>query len=368
LKCTPDGTRLIVRLADGGAEMETFPFLFRQGFARRKLPRSGYKHRMRLLATADLHYNQPKSRALADALIETMNAIEADVLLIVGDTASSEGDALERCLSRFRFPGTKLFVAGNHELWTNGTDSYSIFAEELPRRVREMGWHWLENAPFVSGNVAIVGSIGWYDYSFAWPALGIPRRFYAAKISPGAAERFSEFAALFERTADLPSEARQISARWNDGKFVKLGRSDEAFLDELLASMETQLQAVSHVPRVAVATHCVPLAGLLPPTGRSQWDFARAFLGSERMGELIQRFSNVRQILCGHSHFPVDLMVGPIRAINIGSGYREKTYRLIGEENRDSRPIGNCSHPRHHHRRQEKKKGHSPIDPLAAGG
>jgi Icc-related predicted phosphoesterase len=284
---------------------------------------------MRLLATADLHYNQPKSRALADALIEAMNAIDADVVLVVGDTATTEGDALERCLSRFTFAGPKLFVAGNHELWTHKPDSLPIFKDELPRRVRALGWHWLEDAPLVLGDVAIVGSIGWYDYSFAWPALQIPQRFYAAKVSPGAAERFSEFTPLFAITDDISDRARRIIARWNDGRYVKVGRSDAAFLDELLESLEAQLEAVSHFPTAVVATHCVPLAELLPPTGREQWDFARAFLGSGRMGELIRRFSNVRQILCGHSHFPVDMELGPIRAVNIGSGYREKTYRLI---------------------------------------
>jgi Icc-related predicted phosphoesterase len=284
---------------------------------------------MRLLVTADLHYNQPKSHSLADALIDQMNGVEADVLLVVGDTATFDGDALERCLSRFQFAGPKLFVAGNHELWTAEADSYLLFTQRLPQRVREAGWIWLQDKPFVMGDVAIVGSIGWYDYSFAWPALKIPARFYAAKVSPGAAERFSEFAPLFARSDAIAPEAMQIVARWNDGRFAKLGRSDAFFLDELLEAMERQLNAVSHVPRVAVATHCVPLAELLPPTGRAQWDFARAYLGSQRTGDLIRRFSNVRQILCGHSHFPVEARVGDIQAINIGSGYREKIYRLI---------------------------------------
>jgi predicted phosphodiesterase len=288
---------------------------------------------MRLLVTADIHYNQPKSKALADPLIAEMNAIEADCLLLVGDTAGSDGDALERCLSSFSFAGPKLFVAGNHELWTSGSDSYSIFTKSLPDRVRKLGWHWLQSEPFVlndaRGHVGIVGSIGWYDYSFAWPALGIPQRFYAAKISPGAAERFSEFASLFEESSDIPDAARQIVARWNDGRYVKLGRSDDAFLDELLSSLEVQLTGLAHVPRIVVATHCVPVAELLPPTGRAQWDFARAFLGSGRLGELTMHFPNVKQILCGHSHFPVDLSIGQTRLTNIGSGYREKTYQLI---------------------------------------
>src|SRR6185295_13289932 len=120
---------------------------------------------MRLIITADIHYNHPKSAALADDLIDTMNRAGGDVLLLVGDTATSAGDALERSLSRFDFAGPKLFVAGNHELWTNDGDSYAQFAEHLPQRVRELGWHWLETEPFVAGDIAIVGSVGWYDYS-----------------------------------------------------------------------------------------------------------------------------------------------------------------------------------------------------------
>src|ERR1051325_8735922 len=99
---------------------------------------------MRILVTADLHYNHGKSRELADDLINQMNSIPADLLLLVGDTAVSDGDWLEQCLSRFRFQGPKLFVAGNHELWTSSADSYCIFRERLPQRLARLGWTWLE--------------------------------------------------------------------------------------------------------------------------------------------------------------------------------------------------------------------------------
>ena len=128
---------------------------------------------MRLFLTADLHYNHPKSRPLADELIDRMNASGGDVLIVIGDTAVFDGTALEECLSRFRFDGPRLFVAGNHELWTNSSDSYGVFTEDLPRRVRALGWRWLESEPFVAGDIAIVGTVGWYDYSFASSELGI---------------------------------------------------------------------------------------------------------------------------------------------------------------------------------------------------
>jgi Icc-related predicted phosphoesterase len=283
---------------------------------------------MRLLLTADLHYNHPRSKSLSEELIDQMNADGGDVLVVVGDTAVADGDSLEKCLARFTFTGPKLFVAGNHELWTHGPDSYAIFTETLPKRVRDLGWHWLETEPFIAGDVAIVGSVGWYDYSFAMPALGIPRRFYAEKVSPGAAERFSQYANLFETTDDIPPIARSITARWNDGKFVKLHRSDETFLQEILDRLMNQLSALSDRRQVVACVHHLPFRQLLPPHS-AQWDFAKAFLGSERIGQVLLAFPNIRDVFCGHSHLPMTASIGSVNAVNIGSGYRWKTYKVL---------------------------------------
>jgi Icc-related predicted phosphoesterase len=281
---------------------------------------------MRLLVTADLHYNHAHSKALAEEIMDQMNAAGGDVLLVVGDTAVGDGNALEQCLSRFRFSGPKLFVAGNHELWTFGPDSYELLNVSLPQRVAHLGWRWLQTEPFVAGDIAILGNVGWYDYSFAVPRLQIPRRFYEHGISPGAAARLSEFSQLLESQADVPSQAMQIVARWNDAKFVRLHRSDEAFLDELIQTMREQLESLRQVRQVIAAVHHVPFAELLPPHRGAQWDFARAFLGSHRIGELIREFDNVRHVLCGHSHFGVEAQIDQIQAVNIGSGYRSKRF------------------------------------------
>ena len=255
-----------------------------------------------------------------------MNAAGGDVLLVAGDTATSDGDAFERCLSRFQFAGPKLVIAGNHELWTRGPDSHEIFTEALPRRARALGWHWLENEPFRRDGLAIVGSVGWYDYSFALESTGIPPRFYEHKVSPGAAERLSEFAHLLEPADDIAPSAREVVARWNDGKFVKLGRSDAGFLTELLDSLEAQLSKLAGASQIIAAVHHLPFRELLPPLRAGQWDFAKAFLGSGRIGELLLRFPNVRRVFCGHSHFPAEAHVGSIHAVNVGSGYRHKTF------------------------------------------
>jgi predicted phosphodiesterase len=279
-----------------------------------------------MLVTADLHYNHARSRGLADELIDRMNAAGGDLLLIVGDTAAEDGDAFERCLSRFKFTGPRLIVPGNHELWTHKPDSHALLTIDYPRRCQNIGWHWLPGNPFISGDVAIVGSIGWYDYSFASPKLGIPRRFYEKKVSPGVAARMPELAHLFDRTDDISPEARKLIARWNDGRHIRLGRSDEAFLAETLDQLKSDITAISPAKKIIAAIHHLPFAELLPPPHSSQWDFAKAYLGSPRIGEVLLRHENIARVFCGHSHWPAEENVGRIKAINIGSGYRYKTF------------------------------------------
>ena len=285
---------------------------------------------MRILLTADLHYNHARSKPLADDLIDRMNRAGGDVLVVIGDTATHEGDALEQCLSRFIFAGPKLIVAGNHELWTLGDDSYAIFQEELPRRVRALGWQWLETEPFITSDLAIVGTIGWYDYSFAQENLEIPRRFYESKISPGAAAYLGgHYAHLLDHAADISQRAKQIVARWNDGRYVKLHRSDEKFLAEVTDRLDRQLAAAAQVKNVVAVTHHLPFVELLPPPHNAQWDFAKAYLGAAVLGRTLLKYPNLRHAYCGHSHFPATARVGHIHAVNIGSGYRAKTFKTL---------------------------------------
>jgi predicted MPP superfamily phosphohydrolase len=287
---------------------------------------------MRILLTADLHYNHARSRPLADDLIDQMNRAGGDVLVVIGDTATHEGDALEQCLSRFRFPGPKLIVAGNHELWTLGADSYAIFTDELPRRMRALGWQWLETDPFISpgADLAIIGTVGWYDYSFAQANLEIPHRFYEHKVSPGAAAYLGgSYAPLIDEADDLSPRALKIVARWNDGRYVKLHRSDQDFLAELTQRFDRQLAAAAHVKTVVAVTHHLPFAELLPPPRTAQWDFAKAYLGAAALGRTLLRHTNVRHAYCGHSHFPAAAQIQHIAAVNIGSGYRAKAFKTL---------------------------------------
>jgi hypothetical protein len=303
---------------------------------------------MRLRITADLHFNHARSRKTAEALIDRINGESADTadgILLVGDTACLDGDWIERCLRRFTIAGPRLFVPGNHELWTTGPDSLGPLTADLPRRIADAGWHWLTGRPYARADWAVVGNIGWYDYSFAINDLGIPRRFFEAKVTPGVAAHDEQYQHLLGD--DVPPDAMNLIARWNDAKHVKLGMSDEAFLNRCLAELDQDLAVVAGAKNVLVAVHNVPHEALLPApqhrpadaqpllnrVPRGIWAFARAYLGSNRIAQLIQKYPNVRTIVCGHSHVPaeatIDSTAGPIRAINIGSGYGRKRFVTI---------------------------------------
>ena len=281
------------------------------------------------MITADLHYNHARSRAVADDLIDRINAAGGDVLLVVGDTAVADGDSLERCLSRFTFAGPKLFVAGNHELWTNSADSYALFTDTLPRRVRGLGWHWLQSRPM--GCRRCRGRRQhWLVRLRLRPARTrhpdpVLRRKNLARCCPA----FPSLARLFHREDDILPIADTIVARWNDGKFVNLDRSDGQFLQECLDQLQAQLSALSSVPTVIAAVHHVPFHELLPPPYSAQWDFVKAFLGSPRLGQLLLAHPNVRHVYCGHSHLAKSATIGDLSAVNTGSGYREKRVMTL---------------------------------------
>ncbi|HEX3356810.1 MAG TPA: metallophosphoesterase [Tepidisphaeraceae bacterium] len=284
---------------------------------------------MRVLLTSDLHHNHTRSRPLADDLIDQINQTPADILILIGDTAVLADNALDACLSRITFPGQKLFVPGNHELWSHAGDTNELLTKTLPQRVESLGWHWLQSKPFITDQLAIVGSLGWYDYSFAQQNLGIPRRFYEAMISPGAAERLEEYAHLFNRTDDISPHAREIFARWNDGKFIRLNRTDEEFLNQLLAQLKDQLDSLRDHPRILAAIHQLPFRELLPPPHTAQWDFAKAYLGSQRIGDLLLQYPNLTDLFCGHSHYPAEAQIKHIHAKNTGCGYKRKFLHLL---------------------------------------
>ena len=288
---------------------------------------------MKILITADLHYEVSRSREAARRLAEKVLATAGDVLVLVGDTAGAKLKPMREALALFAdFPGRKLLVPGNHCLWCFGAEnSMDRYLHVLPDLAAEAGFHLLDHEPLILDDVGLVGSVGWYDYSFREESLGIPEAFYRAKLTPGAAEYLGGYGELLERHREhLTGRHYSMGARWMDGVYVKLGMSDEEFAALLVEKLARQLAEIApRVERIVAFVHHLPFADLVPRNRPDHFAFAAAFMGTERLGQVLLDCPKVTHVYCGHSHWRRSVRVGHVRVVNVGSTYVDKRLEIL---------------------------------------
>src|SRR5262245_13142088 len=133
--------------------------------------------RMRLAFTADLHWGTHHDGDEATRLLAAfLGRHPPDVLVLAGDIGA--GGHFGPCLELFSgLPCQKALVPGNHDVWVREGDprgdSLQVYREHLPRACAERGFHYLDGSPLVwpDAGLALVGSMNWYDYSWALEGL-----------------------------------------------------------------------------------------------------------------------------------------------------------------------------------------------------
>jgi predicted phosphohydrolase len=287
---------------------------------------------MRIIVTADLHYNIERSKTPTERVAREICAAGGDILLLVGDCVSTDLGVLDELLLLFAgFKGPKLLVSGNHELWTTGEgDSLRRYEEDLHAACARNGVHYLDAEPYRADGVAFVGSVGWYDYSFRRAKLGIPLRFYKHKLGPGAAAQLEAHRHLLAPGDEIEPQAKEVTTRWMDGVRVRLPMDDVAFTRRLADKLRRHLEnAAARARRVIVGIHHLPFAQLVPQSIIPNWAFANGFMGSELFGEIVLDYPQVSHLFCGHSHQYKRLRRGHVECINVGSTYREKRFEVL---------------------------------------
>jgi Icc-related predicted phosphoesterase len=313
---------------------------------------------MKILVTADLHYDIARSREPARKLAAEIVAAGGDALVLAGDSAGADVAKLGECLQLFEgFHGLKLLVPGNHCLWCKDDEnSLDRYERLIPQVAAGEGFVVLDHQPQVLGvsavsaarpagvspaattpaapsgtGLGLVGSIGWYDYSFADASLGIPLAFYEAKLSPGAADYYEEHRHLVHAHREQLTERQlSIGSRWMDGVHVRLGMSDVEFTQMLAQKLRGQLARISpKVTRIAAFVHHLPFGELVPKDRPDRFAFAAAFMGSPAIGEVLLECPKVTCVCCGHSHWPGRTKIGHVNVINIGSTYTEKRLEIL---------------------------------------
>ncbi len=298
---------------------------------------------MRLAFTADLHWGQrAEGDAATQALFAFLRAEPPDVLVLAGDVGTE--DHFAGCLALFAgLPGRKALVPGNHDIWVRADDprgdSLQLYREHLPRVAAEHGFHYLDREPlFLPGaDLALAGSMNWYDYSWARPAL---------RYFPDAEDRL--------RTK------RFSRGRHNDANFVRWPLDDAGFTKEVVTALEGHLaEARRRAGRVIVVTHHPPFRGMSFPrsalrrVGRAfslryrallgrlrpgvaqeswvldsfLWD---AFAGNAALEQVLRRHGGaVPFAFCGHTHRANQGRLAGIRGYNIGGDYTHKRLLLL---------------------------------------
>ena len=288
---------------------------------------------MKVLVSADLHYDIARSRGPAEGLIAEACDIGGDAIVLVGDTAGARLGPLADALDLLNdFGGRKLMVPGNHCLWCRDEDdSLDRYERIIPELAGRHGFEVLDTAPVVCGPVGFVGSVGWYDYSFADEELGIPKAFYEAKVSPGAASQMSSLRHLLsEYRNEISDRALALRARWMDGRYVKLPMSDLEFCQLLADKLAAQLADLAReVDRIVAFMHHLPFAELVPKDRPDRSAFAAAYLGSGIFGRVLLACPKVTHIYCGHSHWHGRENIGGVEVVNVGSTYTHKRLEIL---------------------------------------
>jgi predicted phosphohydrolase len=258
---------------------------------------------MKVAYSSDFHVDASESnREATQRVAGRIEETGADVVVIAGD-AGNTLEALGEVLSLFaglRVP--KLFVAGNHDVWVEENpsglhlDSRTKYEVKIPDVCEQMGFVDLSQEPFVFDGVGFVGSIGWYDYSFADPRLGLDTNDY--------------WRGCYEEEVWWDQEMSFWAPRGIPSKEPDRLR-DPDVCREMVTTLETHLRKLDNqVERVIAIVHTLPFRQTLPRSDPPR--YLDAFTGSEKLGQTLIANGNVIHHIGGHKHLNGDWVIGRI--------------------------------------------------------
>jgi len=269
---------------------------------------------VRIAAISDLHVipNDEDDFLLAE-IRKKVEEIEPDVFVVAGDL-SDDLDTLSRTLGMLRVDDCEnLFVAGNHDVWfdeSGGPGSLEKYSRLIGQECRRRGFLHLPDAPFIADDLAFIGSVGWYDYSFRREDMDIPIESYEHKEHNGAI--------------------------WYDLFRIDWTMTDveatEIFNRRIEYDLSTLPDSVRHVVYVS---HHLPFQELTIYKDRLPWDFHSAFMGAKSTGEVLLRDGRVLLSISGHSHIRNLIKIDGLTAMTVPLGYgrpdREHMKEFIRE-------------------------------------
>lgn len=224
---------------------------------------------MKIAIISDIHLDVNKNFPVLLTLVDLCNEKKIDRLVVAGDISNDYKDIFYLIDVFKRKTQTNMhFVPGNHDLYTSGgKDSNTIYRELC--RLNEC----LVAYPVDLGDWVLVGEAGWYDYSFkdkCFSTEQIQKKFYMGRVLA-------------------------------DKKYFEWGMRDEEINDFFLKNLEKQMKQFQD-KRIISVTHSVPYKKFVTyKASDSVWNYFCAFMGSEKIGELYDRYK-VEVAIFGHTH------------------------------------------------------------------
>ena len=277
---------------------------------------------MKVVYTSDLHIDvSDGNRRTVAAVSRLVREARPDVVVVAGD-AGNTIETLEETLSYFDgVDARKFFVPGNHDVWiesANGAlvDSRSKYARLIPDACRRRGFHDLGQEPVVIGEVGFVGSLGWYDYSFADPRLGLGEDDYWKG-------RYGDEIWWDKKMTYWVAPPDSGPVRRSGGEEARERMRDIDVCREMTARLDADLRSIEgSVTKIISIIHTLPFFVGIPRSDPPY--YLDAYTGSARLGEVLQGHKKVEHCIHGHKHTSGEWTVGGVRV------YR-RTLGRIGE-------------------------------------
>jgi len=281
--------------------------------------------RMRIAYTSDIHVDiSDANTAILPCLRRAVEALDPDAFVVAGDIANSL-DAMRYALSAFRpLDCPKFLVPGNHDLWLpskravkRGEDSWHRYTVAIPALCEANGFHCLIGAPRTLDGVAVIGTVGWYDYSLSDPRLdGVYDAYDYAR---------GEF-----------HDPRHVTGIWNDARFCHWLRDHEAsdwhrrrlrlkhneVFEKIFGLFREDAGTGTDGARAVLAViHTSPFAECIERPSKP--DPFNAYEGSARLGDFLAEMTGRTPVtaICGHRHGPFDGTIDGVRVHRRVLGY-----------------------------------------------
>ncbi len=270
---------------------------------------------MKIAALSDIHYSE-RTRGILEPMVENLLKQDISIVVLAGDIAdiSTEDTMLCECLSLFKGFQYRLYVSGNHELWEDpakGKINTLRRYENLGDITEKQGFHCLDFSPAIIEDVAFVGNMGWYDYSFhqkesPLDGLKIIHDGVEEDWSSLTEKDFESRKIVISVSGGKPQEFEMFENRYIDIGISGNSYSDRQFSEHLLRFLENQLDTVcEEVGKIVCVSHIVPHISI---PGKCQDLFLtmlKPYMGCTALGELFLQEKyreKIAAVIHGHWH------------------------------------------------------------------